>query len=397
MTERLYYDSPYSRQFDATVVRVESRPEERASLQAVWLDRTAFYPTTGGQPFDTGVLGSARVVDVVEDTDGDVMHLVNGTLMRGDHVHGTIDWRRRFDHMQQHTGQHVLSAAFVRLFEAKSVSFHLGSEISTIDLNREMTPKQITAAEEEANQVVWENRPVTIRYATADEAAAMLLRKEPKRTGTLRLIDVADFDLSACGGTHVGQTGAIGVIAATAWERFKGGQRLEFVCGGRALARFRTLREAAAASVRMLSVLAPDIPVAIERMQADVKEQKRALANLQTQLAKYQARELSDAAEPHPRANLILRRIDGDANVLKTLASAVTAEPGFLVVLVTQSSPALVVAARSVDVAVSCHDLVTSLTKQFGGGGGGKPDLAQGGGLSGTTEDIFRAVRSVLE
>src|SRR5262245_22799424 len=229
MTERLYYDDPYEREFDATVVRVQpyATPEGAAARHAVYLDRTAFYPTTGGQPFDTGTLGASRLVDVIDDESGDVVHIVEGALPRvGETVHGAVDWPRRFDHMQQRKGQHVLSAAFVRLFGVKTISFHLGSDASTIDLAREMTPKEIAAAEDEANRVVWEDHPVTIRYASAEEAAAMPLRKEPKRSGTLRLIDVDGFDLSACGGTNVSRTGAIGAVAVAPWERVQGGQGL---------------------------------------------------------------------------------------------------------------------------------------------------------------------------
>src|SRR5262245_47935151 len=187
MTERLYYDDPYQREFDATVVSVEPYQSGDASSahHAVRLDRTAFYPTTGGQPFDTGTLGTARVVDVFDDEGGDVVHVVDGTPPRsGATVHGVVDWPRRFDHMQQHTGQHVLSAAFVRLFGVKTVSFHLGADVSTIDLAREVTGKEMAAAEDEANRIVWEDRPVAIRYATAEEAAALPLRKESVRTGT---------------------------------------------------------------------------------------------------------------------------------------------------------------------------------------------------------------------
>src|SRR5262249_8763201 len=155
-----------------------------------------------------------------------------------------IDWRRRFDHMQQHTGQHVLSAAIDRLFHVRTVSFHLGAGTSTIDVARELTAREITDAENEANRIVWEDRPVAIRYASAAGAARLPLRKESLREGTLRLIDVEEFDLSACGGTHVSRTGAIGLIGVASSERFKGGHRLEFVCGGRALDRFRLLRDA---------------------------------------------------------------------------------------------------------------------------------------------------------
>src|SRR5579871_737975 len=190
MTIRLYYDDPYLAAFDATVVATEPRD----SRSAVILDRTAFYPTSGGQPFDTGTLGGVRVVEVLDRDDGAVEHVVEaaseqaGRLRPGDRVSGHIDWPRRFDHMQQHTGQHVLSAAFERLWRVRTVSFHLGAEASTIDLARDVTQAELTAAEEEANRIVWEDRPVAIRYTTEAEAAALPLRKEPKRTGTLRVI-----------------------------------------------------------------------------------------------------------------------------------------------------------------------------------------------------------------
>src|SRR5262245_31683949 len=215
MTERLYYNDPYLREFDA-VVRGVSRRGERL---VVSLDRTAFYPTSGGQPFDTGTIGSYRVVDVLDENGGTIDHVLAGAGVRhvsdtsqsgaglvsdtcltpGATVHGAIDWDRRFDHMQQHTGQHVLSAAFDKRFGVRTVSFHLGAQSSTIDLAREMTPAEIAAAEDDANRVVWDDRPVAIRYATAEEAAALPLRKESLRGGTLRLIEVERFDLSACG------------------------------------------------------------------------------------------------------------------------------------------------------------------------------------------------------
>jgi alanyl-tRNA synthetase len=399
MTDRLYYDDPYSQEFDASVIRVGSRgaDADRRDRHAAWLDRTAFYPTTGGQPFDTGTLGDARVVDVLDDDQGDVVHVLEGAAPQvGQTVHGVVDWARRFDHMQQHTGQHVLSAAFVRRCGVKTVSFHLGADVSTIDLARAVTSADIVSAEDEANRIVWEDRPVTIRYASAEEAAVLPLRKESSRAGTLRLIDIDAFDLSACGGTHVGRTGAIGVVAVAASERFKGGQRLEFLCGGRVLKRFRALRDVTAAGVRLLSVLPADLPGAIERQQADLKDQKRVLAALQSELACYQAREFTATADPFPSGRLVLRAVDADAPGLKSLASAITSASGFVVVLVSQSSPALVVAARSADLGTSSHEIVTALTKRFGGRGGGKPDLAQAGGLNAPVDEILAEARRLI-
>jgi alanyl-tRNA synthetase len=405
MTDRLYYRDPYLRTFDATVEKVEARGDR----WSIALDRTAFYPTTGGQPFDTGTLGGMRVVDVVDEEDGTIAHLVDATpdrsLTPGAVVHGQVDWPRRFDHMQQHTGQHVLSAAILSVCRARTVSFHLGAAVSTIDLERELSPAEIAAAEAEANRVVWEDRPVTIRFVSAEEAAALPLRKEPARGGTLRLIEVEGFDLSACGGTHVARSGAIGIITVASWERFKGGQRLEFLCGGRALGRWRSFRDIIASSVRLLSVLPEEIPPTVERMQGDAREQKRAAAALQTELARFRAGELAASAERvrlkpdtmlEGEVSLVLRAIDADANGLKVLATTIAASPGFAVVLVSTTRPALAVAARSSDVAMSAQQIIATLTGRFGGRGGGKPELAQAGGIDAAPEEILAAAREFL-
>jgi alanyl-tRNA synthetase len=408
MTHRLYYTDPYLAAFDAVVERIE----DTAGRLTVTLDRTAFYPTSGGQPFDVGTLADFDVVDVIDQEDGTISHVLDGgrrtdhgprtehapsTLAEGRSVRGAIDWPRRFDHMQQHTGQHVLSAAIDRQFGVRTVSFHLGGDVSTIDVARELSVAEIAAAETEANRVVWEDRPVTIRFADAEEAARMPLRKESMRGGTLRLIDVEGFDLSACGGTHVARTGAIGIIAVAAWERFKGGQRLEFVCGGRALQRFRMNRDAVTASVRLLSVLPSELPGAIQRMQADAKDQKRALTGLQEELVRFRAEELAASGELTAAGRAILRAIDADANGLKALASAVAARPGLIVVLVSATRPALIVTARSADVTTaSAQEIVKMLIGQFGGRGGGRPELAQAGGLDGEPEAILAAARALI-
>jgi alanyl-tRNA synthetase len=407
MTDRLYYSDPFNREFDATVVGADVR-DGRASVR---LDRTCFYPTSGGQPFDTGRLAGYPVVDVEDDESlGEVVHVLDLTagsksgqenaattaLQPGQVVHGSIDWSRRFDHMQQHTGQHVLSAALVRLFDVRTVGFHLGADASTIDLAREVSTREVQSAEDEANRIVWEDRPVSIRFATADEAARLPLRKEPSRTGTLRLIDIEDFDLSACGGTHVGRTGQIGVIAITAWERFKGGQRVEFRCGRRALTCLRTLRDTTASGAKLLSVPAPDIPDAIGRMLADARDQRRSLAALQAELARYRANELAGSAVTTAAGPAVLRALEADANTLKTLAAAIVARGGLVAVLVSASRPALAVVSRSADATVASNEILTQLIAKFDGRGGGKPDLAQGGGLNGNPEQILEEARRIL-
>jgi alanyl-tRNA synthetase len=300
--------------------------------------------------------------------------------------------------MQQHTGQHVLSAAFERLGQARTESFHLGTTAATIDLHRPLTPAEITAAETEANRVVWEDRAVAIRFVSAEEAATLPLRKESGRSGALRLIEVADFDLSACGGTHVTRTGGIGIVAVTGWEKFKGGTRVEFQCGGRALGRMREWRDALSAANRVLSVGAAELAPAIERLQAENKALARTARGFQEQLATHVAAELVAAAERINGRLVIARVMDGwDASGLKAIASGVATHPGTAVAVFSATAPALVVVARAGDVALDASAVLKALVARFGGKGGGKPDLAQGGGLTGDPEQIVAAARAMLK
>ena len=392
MTERIYYTDPACRAFEATV----ERAFERDGRPAVTLDRTAFYPTAGGQPYDTGRLGDTTVVETI-DEDGDVIHVVAAPLAAGMRVRGEIDWTRRFDHMQQHTGQHVLSAAFDRLFGNRTVSFHMGADASTIDLARELAPADVERAVDEANAVVWQDADVGIRFVSETEARDLPLRKEPSREGTLRLIAIGDFDLSACGGTHVSRTGAIGLIAVTATERFRGGMRVTFACGGRALRVLRSYRDAVAGSVRVLSVLPSELPAAIERVQSDGKDLRKTIARMQDALAVHEAARLRSLAVATPRARVVVATLDGwDAAGLKSVASAIVGEPGSAVALFSASAPVAAVIARSADVTLDANALLRQLLELFGGRGGGRPEFAQGGGLTGSASAIEDAARALL-
>lgn len=389
MTQRLYYTEPYRQTFDATVLSVE----HDGGRAHVTLDQTAFYPSSGGQPFDTGTLGSAAVTDVIEREDGTIAHVVSGEVKPGAVVSGAIDWARRFDHMQQHTGQHVLSAAFDRLFGVRTESFHMGHDSSTIDLAREVTAADIAKAEGDANRVVWEDRPVTIRFAAAEEAASMGMRKESGRTGTLRLIDVEDYDLSACGGTHVERTGAIGIIAVGGWEKFRGGSRVEFLCGNRALQRFRLWRDSLAALQKHLSVPPVEMAASIERMQDEAKGWQRTIRGFQEKLAVHEATALLAKGSP-----VIVEAIEGwDAQGLKQIAvAAAAAQPDAIVALFTATTPAQVVIARGLEAKVDASALLKQLAAKFGGKGGGKPDLAQGGGLNANSAELVSAARAII-
>ncbi|HXG88294.1 MAG TPA: DHHA1 domain-containing protein [Vicinamibacterales bacterium] len=394
MTTRLYYTDSHLTQFDAVVTSCQSQD---GRIEVI-LQQTAFYPTSGGQPFDTGTIGDARVLDVVDRDDGEIVHVVDRMLTPGATRAASIDWPRRLDHMQQHTGQHVLSASFDRLFGVRTESFHLGAASASIDLAREVTAREIEAAEDEANRVVWGDRPVAIRYATAEEAAAMPLRKESARTGPLRLIDVEDFDLSACGGTHVARTGAIGIIATGSSEKLRGGSRVEFLCGGRALGRFREWRDALAAAMRHLSVAPSELAAGIERIQSDAKASQRTIRGLQEQLAVHQAKDLVAGGERIGQRLVIAAALDGwDAVTLKTLATAiVAAAPDAVVALFNRATPAVVIVARGGDADLDAAKVLKSLIAEFGGKGGGKPDLAQGGGLSCDAEQLVAAARTLL-
>ena len=392
MTSRLYYVDPYLAEFEADVIETVSLD----GRTGVVLDKTAFYPTSGGQPFDTGSLGEARVVDVTDADDGRVVHVIEGEMPRG-RVTGRIDWTRRFEHMQQHTGQHVLSAAFDRLGSVRTMSFHLGAESSTIDLAREATPAEIAGAEDLANQTVWEDRPVSIRFVDASDSASLGLRKESARAGELRIIDVDRFDVSACGGTHVARTGAIGIIAISSWERFRGGSRIEFRCGVRALRAHRALRDAVAASTRLLSTAAGELPQAVERLQAENKDSKRRGKELEGRLAGFEAEALADRAEEVAGRRVVLQAVaDYDINGLKVLAQAIGSRPGHAAVLCSVTLPLAIVIARAPDVTLDASNLLKQLTARFGGKGGGRPELAQGGGLAGPADEVLAAARAAL-
>jgi alanyl-tRNA synthetase len=385
MTERLYYRDSSLLRFTGTVIEsgtLRSRP-------FVVLDRTAFYPTSGGQPFDRGHLGGREVVEVLDrEDDGAVLHFTSDSVPVGTVVDGEIDAARRLDHMQQHTGQHVLSAAFLRTANVPTVSFHLGADVSTIDLTGDVETAAIARAEDEANRVVFADRDVVVRFVTAEEAAMLPLRKEPSRTGTLRLVEVPDFDLSACGGTHVSRTGAIGNIAVSAWERYKGGTRVSFVCGGRAVRVFRELRDASTATSRLLSVQTGELPEAVARLQAEARDVRLQARALGEQLARFEASALRSSAVDLNGHRIVARVLDKDQAALKLLAQEAAADGGPAVLLVSTTRPASLVVARGGDSDIDASAVLKAIVTRLGGKGGGRPEFAQGGGIDADGEIV---------
>jgi alanyl-tRNA synthetase len=375
---RLYYQDSLLTSFSGTVTESGLLPDGRS--YAV-LDRTAFYPTSGGQPHDLGTLGGVRVLDVIDrDEDGSIVHVLERSLEPGQIVAGEIDAARRRDHIQQHTGQHVLSAAFVHVCNAPTVSFHLGVDTSTIDVSATLDAAAVAAGEDEANRIVWEDRAVIVRYATAEEAAALPLRKESKRTGTLRLVDIENWDLSACGGTHVSRTGSIGAILVTGWERYKGGTRVAFACGDRAVRHARALRDVVGAATRPLSIKPEELGDAVTRLQADAKEARLQVRTLGESLAAFEAERFVREATASG-SGIVAQVVDRDANGLKSLAQAI-ATLGPSAVLVSTSRPCLVVAARGgADTTFDASAVIKALIARFGGKGGGRSEMAQAGGI----------------
>jgi alanyl-tRNA synthetase len=370
MTHRLYYTDSYLTNFDASVV------ERADDGRRVYLDRTAFYPTSGGQPSDTGQLSGIEITDVVDEGER-IAHLLSGPLPEGP-AFGQVDWSRRFDHMQQHTGQHLLSAVLASLFGAQTIGVHFGRETSTVDLEiGTLTQEQVGQAEERANEAVVENRPVDVTFQEADTAAE--LRKPSDRAGTLRVVTIRDLDRSACGGTHVRATGEIGFISLRNVERVRKTIRLEFLCGGRAV-------RAARADQRLLSQLAvgfssaaEDLPRLIDSQKEELKEAQSARRQMQAALDLCRAKELYEAAAPD--ATGIRRTVVRDSaeplESLRGLAQAFASLPMAIFVGGVASPPAVVLAA-SPDTRVDAAGVLKGLLAAVGGRGGGSAALAQG-------------------
>jgi len=381
-TERLYYNDSHLIEFEARVVDVTERV---SGWTAVVLDRTAFYPTGGGQPSDTGTLNGSRVVECIDDGERGVLHVVQGfNPARDTIVAGRIDWARRLDHMQQHTGQHILSQAFINLFRAPTKSFRVldvSCEID-IELNNPST-ETIERAVELANNVVWEDRAITIHNVSAAEAAALPLRKEPSREGELRLIEIEGFDLTPCGGTHAYRTGEVGMIAMRSWERAKGLTRVEFVAGTRALADYRRANKSARDVAALFSCGRDDVWQHAAQLVEENKELRRQVRALEEVAAGVEAEKLFFSAVPQTDGTRVVAHVFAahDGEFLKKVAHDLIAHPKTIALLGSQEEGvAKLVFARSADAPGDMNALMREACVLLDGRGGGKPDMAQGGG-----------------
>ena len=383
MTDRLYYTDAYLTSFDANVDAVYGLN--------VRLARTAFYPTSGGQLFDTGSLGGSRVTDVVDDATG-VIHVLEAApqFASGSSVRGQVDWVRRFDHMQQHTGQHLLSAVFEDLIGAKTASVHFGADSATLDVEAETVSRaEAQRLESRANQVVAENRAVTVSFEDAASAAG--LRKATDRTGEIRIVSIDGVDRSACGGTHVRSTGEIGAVLIRKLEKYKKLTRVEFVCGSRAIARARADYDALTGIAASLSAGLDEVPALVTSQQESLRTMESERRKLVESLAAYRAREGYDAAVPGPDG---VRRVIVNAvpEELRALATAVSALPK-VAFIGTCDAAATIVFAASDDSGINAGVLLKAALALHGGRGGGNQKVAQG---TAPTTDAIRAIVAAL-
>jgi len=394
MTKRLYYDDAYTTAFEARIIErltIDGQP-------AVVLDQTYFYPEGGGQPADRGSIVEVEVLDVfTREDDNEVVHVL-GEEISDDAVACRIDWPRRFDHMQHHTGQHILTQAFVQLIGANTIGFHLGAEVVSIDLDTpQIDPADLVAVEELTNQVIFEDRPVAVRVIDPDEADNVRVRKMPDHlsTGGLRVVEVEGFDATACGGTHVARTGEIGLLKIIRLEKHGDETHVEFLCGNRALRDYRQKHAILGDLSASLTCGYWEIDRAIERLHSDLKETRRELKSASKQLLTYEVDRLVNETQPNTGGVRVIKLAfpDGDTGDIRALASRLIGEPDTVVLFGVPGEKAQVIAARSGNLPQDMNVALKAALDVLGSErGGGRPDFCQGGGVPATEVQINTAL-----
>jgi len=392
-TERLYYDDAYTLHFEANVLEVTTHAQQPALV----LDRTYFYPEGGGQPSDRGTLNGVRVRDVqTRPSDRAVLHVLESPLT-AQRVIGEIDGERRRDLRSHHSGQHVLSQALERVAQARTLSVHMSETSMTIDVDRvNIAPETWEAVEALANQIVLEDRPVRAWFPTPEELVALNLRKLPEVDGKVRIVDVGGFDITACGGTHVARTGEIGIIKVVKAERRGETTRLEFKCGARALRDFQAKNEVINRLMAALTVGYWELPETVARLQEQNRALQSELRAAREQLAVYEAASLLASASSHGAYRLVARAFARSADEVRSLAQALVAESGVVALLGAAGEKAQLIFARSADVALDVLPLLKKALEQLGGRGGGRPNMAQGGGASADLDQVQAAINAAL-
>ncbi len=381
MTERLYYDDSYLKEFDATVSSCVAMGDK----YDVRLDRSAFYPTSGGQPFDTGKIDSANVCDV-QVVDGDVMHLVDRPLEVGTKVHCKIDWERRFDHMQQHAADHMIAGTIWHMFGGVTIGLHESDEVSTIDIampegRTHLTETEIERVENHVNDLIQQDVPIRCWFPSDEELETLPLRKKPTVTEHIRIVAIGEEEMVACGGTHPSSAGQLGVVKIVSVASARGKMRLGFIAGGRAIRDYRACYNEAHAAAELFSTRIENLTSGVQALFAKLHETESALAKLREESLMRSLKETLNSAPSVCGGKLIAQFVNGDAALLKSCASALTKENGIIALLGAMNGDcAVYVFARSADVNCDMGALLRNAAKPYGGKGGGRPDFAQGGG-----------------
>ncbi|CAB1083809.1 Alanyl-tRNA synthetase family protein [Olavius algarvensis Delta 1 endosymbiont] len=379
MTAKLYLANPYLRDFSTKVSRIV----ETGDKQGLVLEETLFYPSSGGQPHDTGTINDVPVLDVYEDENQRIVHLL-AEPVAGNRIQGRIHWQRRFDHMQQHTGQHLLSQAFARVAKAETISFHMGKDSATLDLNQTGLPiKTIDAVETLANRIIYENRPVISRIIKKDELSQFPVRNPPTVADAIRIIEIKDFDYSPCGGTHCTGTGEIGIVKIRRFENYKGGSRIHFLCGLRAFKDYQEKSRIIKKIGECLSAGDADLYRNIIKTRDELKALRREHSSLNKRYLNIEARALFSERRQIDNTNVIVKVFENrDPKELKSLAREIIERVPGTVVLFGNSTKgkASLFFLRSQDVDWDMDRLMQETCPLIKGRGGGRPQQAQGGG-----------------
>lgn len=385
MTGRLYYQDSYLKEFKAKVlkkIKIDNQP-------AVVLDETAFYPTSGGQPYDKGVIQDVPVVEVVEEDD-EIIHILKKELKEkiNSEVVGKIDWKIRFDHMQQHSGQHILSAAFEKLWNADTVSFYLGDEICTLDIMKDnITSEEVKEAEILSNNIVFENKPIKVYFVDQERANELNLRKIPPQKEDLRIVEIKDFDICACCGTHCGTTGEVGLIKILKWEKRGVKIRLDFICGKRSLKDYYWKNELIKNISNKLTIKDTELGETVERMLEERKETRKELKEIKEKLQEYEAKRLIDESSIRDDGIRIINKVFEEKNFQEArgLVQKIINLNDSVVVLAgiknkAEGEGAKILFACSRILKYDMNGLIREAGKFIEGRGGGAPNFAQAGG-----------------
>ena len=368
--KRLYYENSYQVEFEAEVVErknIEGKP-------ALVLDQTCFYPESGGQPDDRGVINGIKVVRVLEEEEK-VIHVLEENIS-SDRVKGRVDWQRRFDHMQQHSGQHILSQSFYELLKAETLSFHLGESVSTVEIDlRKADEGEVERVERRANEVIFEDREIKSYFVPEEKILTIPLRKPPQKKGEIRIVEVSGFDYSACGGTHVRRAGEIGIIKILDWERIRDNIRFEFICGRRAVEDYAQKNKMMRQLSNRFTVSEREVFASVEKIFSDLKSQRKRIRKLEEEVVRYEALEIVRQAKER-----IIRKIfrDKTAEQMKFLALNIIRQGSFVVIFgLKEEQRGHLVFARSGSINIDLRELLPLVSPLVKGKGGGQPSLVE--------------------